>query len=375
MKNWFFNFIYLFLGIFMISCGTKKEDPVILKDQGVTLTHEEYYTLLKSSAKSEVVSELIAKAAKADALELLISEGWRPKDCCCSTKKSEQLNYSYVKPYKKNKDVARGSVESVQKETESFKIPEAPYQRSSQFRFPWITNNAPVFNNYCCGSSTEVKKENTQLAKIESEKEQILIKVDTLIKKVLPWEIELGAGFSKGPVGSLRFGNNRSEMGGIFLWNKENKTANSLVDFVLKPKDGMGLRYGVFYHNEVSPQKWNIPNQKTTSVSAGGVTTVLNSTSNVEVEQWNVSKQTIGPVFGLQGGDEKFFLSTDVMPSLTISKNSPGVDDFTVNARVFGGYYVSPKALLGLNVGLINRELYPTLSLRFIPSLEKTIDK
>ncbi len=378
MKNLFFIVVAL-LSFFLISCGEKEKK--------LELTHQEYYDLLKSSAMGEVLTEirkrdsvqmenqqnLILKAGKADALELLIEKGWRPKDCfCCKETENHNHFYDYDYSYPKKRQLPENRCDvSPIRESGEKNVYFIPSDGNSQF--PYITN-APVFNNYCCKGYEENKKPDEDLSSQVSG--DSFVKKDTLIKKLLPWELELGAGVSSGPVGSLRFGNNRVEGGGIFLWNKENKTANSLVDFVLKPKNGLGLRYGIFYHNEVSPGKWDIPNQKTTTVQAGGVTTVLSSTSKVEVEQWNVSKQTIGPVFGLQGGD-KFFLSMDVMPAFTISSKNPGGiegDKFTVNGRVLGGYYINPNTLIGLNLGLINRELYPSLSVRFVPGIEKTTD-
>jgi hypothetical protein len=389
----FFYFSVALLSFLLISCGDKDKE-VLLPDK-ILLTHEQYFSLAKAAAKAEVEDEFRKKAAKADALELLISEGWRPADCC-SEKKLEQFdNFSDYGNPKKYQRFPQGSYDAYPKSTlaseEKLEEKEDEYlgqpMQPSSPSFPYITN-APVFNNYCCGGK-EGDKEEMKPDKILSQRDSKIdeLKKDTLIKKVLPWEIELGGGFSRGPVGSFRFGNSRAEAGGLFLWNRKEKTANSMIDVVVKFENNFFsdlleslnfqkfyFRGGLVYQNKVSPTKWDIPNQKTTTVSAGGVTTVLNSTSQINVEHWNITRQAVGSVLGAEAVyDEKFKFYFDMIPVIALQKQEED-PIFKFNFRLGGNYFLNQKTLLGLNFGLINDKVYPNLSVRFIPDLEKTTD-
>jgi hypothetical protein len=326
----------------------------------------------KDSIQEENQKELILKAGKADALELLISEGWRPKDCCCK-EQSDDFTYSWtLKRFPRgNNDVSSRSLVVEEKKDEPYYTVPSP-----QIPFPYITN-APVINNYCCGglnqgNQNDLKPSEDLSSKVLEDSSEKDLKKDTLIKRVLPWEVEIGAGFSKGPVGSLRFGNNRAEAGGLFIWNRKDKIANNLVDLVLKTKEkDFVFRYGIFYHNEVSPQKWDIPSVETKTVSAGGVSTTISSTRKVEVEQWNIRKQNIGPVLGIEANFEGIKTFLDLMPGIALQK---GTDekDFSLNARIGLGYLITPKTFLGVNYAVINKQLCPSFSVRFVPGLEKT---
>ncbi len=380
MKKFFYFSVALF-SFLLVSCGEKEEENK-LPDK-ILLSHKEYFDLVKSAAKAEINFEILSKAKKGEALELLILEGWRPSDCCSSKENNFDVNQNHFSGYGAKKyqrfpegtyDTAPRSTLASEEDVEYFPNPPTEKQQ-----FPFI-ENSPVFNNNnCCdfGELKNWKKQEEQSLGSNgsdnfSEKD---FKKDTLIKKVLPWEIELGAGFSRGPLGALRFGNSRAEVGGLFLWDTKNKIANNLADVVLKPKDGNGFRYGVFYHNEISPQKWDIPSVETKTVLAGGVSTTISSTRKVEVEQWNIRKQTIGAVLGLQMQDEKFYASGDLMPGFLIQRKDEDDKDFFFNFRLSGGYFLNPKTLLGLNVGIVNDQFYPSLSMRFLPgNIEKTTE-
>lgn len=356
----FFYFSVALLSFLLISCGDKEKEAV-LPDK-ILLTHEQYFALVKSAAKAEIDFEILAQAKKGEALELLILEGWRPADCFCKGDDNLNEDFNYKKQKKGFDNFTKPKIPE-----HIYYVPEPISHQMIEEKIPYITN-APVINNYCYGGAKK-EIEETEQVEVEDPKN---IKNDTLIKKVLPWELELGAGFARGPLGSLRFGNSRAEAGGLFLWNRKNKIANNLVDIVVRPKNGEGFRYGIFYHNEIAPEKWNIPSVETKTVSAGGVSTTVSSTRNVEVEQWNVRKQTIGPILGLQTQNENYLISADLMPGFVFQKEGTRQIDF--NARFYAGYKVNEKTLIGLNLGFLNQEFYPMLSVRLVPGLEKTTD-
>lgn len=350
------NTLCVLVVIFTIACGEKEvDDPVSVepKENGIFLTHEEYYDLVKTTALAEVDTDLHLKAAKLAALELLISEGWRPADCCCS--KKEEVTQKQSSPSTNR----RGTFElpRLNEIKEPVKMADA-----QNFGLPSITVSpiiSPIFNNNPSG--TEANEKDNQVAEKQLEHR------DTTINKVLPWEVEFGAGYTKGPIGSLRFGNKNADVGGIFLWNTEKKSANVLVDLVLKNNtNNVGLRYGIYNHTKVAPAKWNIPNEKTNTVSAGGVTTIINSTSSVEVEQWNVTENNVGLVLGAQLANEKFVIHGDIMPGFSVYKKNVDAKPIQINGRL-GASFRTGDALLGLSVGLLDKQVYPVLSLRLVP--------
>lgn len=347
------NILCVLVVIFTIACGEKEvEDPVNVepKENGIFLTHEEYYDLVKTTAMAEVSAELCLKSAKLEALELLISEGWRPADCCCSKKEEVTQKPSSSTNRRGNFELPR-----LNDAKEPVKMADA-----QNFGLPSITVSpiiSPVFKNNPTGPTSEANEKENQVAEKQLEHR------DTTINKVLPWEVEFGAGYAKGPIGAMRFGNKNADMGGLFAWNTNLKSGNVLVDLVGKSKKG--LRYGVYNHTKITPTKWNIPSEETTTVSSGGVSTTISSTRRVEVEHWNMTENNVGVILGAQLANEKFVISGDIMPGFSVYKN---VDAKPVkfNGRL-GASFRTGDALLGLSVGLLDKQVYPVLSLRLVP--------
>lgn len=367
MKQKFF-LLFSFL-VFLFSCGEKKEaktdhDPAFWNDGKVLLTHDEYTNLVRQSMKAELEYELVKKAARGEALELLIKEGWGP--CCGCNKEALKMEHpnSTTPQTPKTRNLApRGFYfpENIQiTESESLRTQEVSQPKDTFYanqNNPTNTNTttiSPVFNNYFTPPQPQVAESN--IVKVT---DTVTLKTDTLVPlKNKPLQVEIGGGYGQGPFGIVRIGNERGETSASFLWTNKEKIANTLVDFVVKPKEGNSLRLGAFYHNEVAPKKWEIPSEETTTVSAGGVSTTISSTRRVQVEQWNINKQSLGVVVGLEKNFGKIRAMCDVMPGFSLDK------EFVVHSRAQIGLKMDKRTSINVDAGVLNTKPYIGLSMR-----------